>query len=1741
MTNVEAAVVVDTALSNVINVAATTGNGTVSAGNGTNRLMVLGCTTEYGTAGPSTYTINANYGGQTFTTIASNGSQRQTAWIGYINETKIAAASNTTLTATISQTTNARDLMCGVVVYENVDQGTPIAGSNAQASGGATSLTFTNIPSTADGYAVYIAGHNGGTATAPGGFTEAFDVASGQSNGSGGDGATAASTVTGTVTFSANSRCALAMATVNPYVPTDSTPPTVGTVTITSPAANTATYVPANVTFSAAITESQSTPTCQYTTNGSTWSAGVISGASSPYTCTATVTGLTGAVTLNIRASSLGGGPTTGTALSRTVDATAPTTTAAPAAGTYTSDQNVTLTPSDAGVGVASTVYCVDTTNSCVPATAYTVAVAVTGTVDTSVVKYLRYASTDNFGNAETVKSETYTLNRAVAPTITAFTVPATVIDTAAPLDIPITTFTATDNVAVTGYMITESATAPLAGAAGWSATAPTSYTVAVYGSYTLYAWAKDAAGNVSLSASATVNVINCTPGTITVTGLPAAISGDINFSTYVTLNSTADSTVSNGQFSVDGGALAALGIYSPPANSKGTLSVAFQAVDSCSGAPVFASGNPYAISYDTRTNGTVAGTASASQSGLTAITVTMPYQGDKDSNATFQVDYMWDGDSVWHNGTAQTDTDNTSPYTQVLSGLNSTGTYQIRVTYADSPLSGTAVQTKNVTMVAWTDSQLLHNSLRFACSVLAADGSTITTAGACTTAGGTWNEDRRHAGGWGTGSSSAYGAILCSTCHAKNSGNIKRVTKQVGLAGIPGALETTITYSSAEEGTSDLGSTSTDNLSHTTSNRICEVCHTYSATDPGVTTPTNGVRFHAYNMSATTENHAVDGDCIQCHEHKVGFRASCASCHGNPPETGKLVSKASSGPLTTGSTTAGAHLTHVNVQKIDCALCHAGSVGGGATHNTNGTVTLTFANLPTGTGGVNGGSYDGQTTVTYDTTDAVNTTLTKTGTKTCANYCHGSTIAGTSPAWDGAVVCGTCHAVTAATVNTLPSGTSHATHVGQGKDCSFCHGTGYTNVSGSEAAPAGHVDGAIEYNVSAIGASTTYSGAASGTIANTAPSGTYGNCANVSCHGNAVPGPQWNNAASVVCGSCHGTAGTYNDARDGAPTSAQTNEGKHAAHLAVSNSLTGNYCNLCHNGAGSGTAKHADSTVDFAFDTTVAGAGATYTGGATPSCSGLNAANCHAGTASWSPTATIACTQCHTGTGTGARAVGSTSSHTLVTTGGTFGDCKNCHGGHYGTAGGVDIPNNTTVGINYGHGGIKLGGTGTATNINGVATADLDTQTTEAQMCWTCHDAQTVKVSEWGTNNAQTGSPVATQYNYGTLSTSNWTTATWTSAKTAFAYKTGAIQSTHSVNSAGTSAVSGPNYAKTETKDAVANIRCSYCHDVHDTATAIAGDVSGKPYLRGTWYSNPYEEDGAPQNGTAYNNISEYGAVPRGGQNATTQQRTLGGFWIDANNVRPGTATTTALSGTAYANPTTGWTLSASAGLCTLCHGTDVDNMDQTTGESLWLGTNGHSNAVIGGTGSAAANIFNLRGGNTGTGTNMANPAMHFSGASAPGDNGNYGWRNGGTSRAANYTPCINPCASESTRPYSVNLWGTLTIDANTVNTQYHKFSCSKCHNPHASRLPKLMITNCLDTKHNTWDDSYQLNTATGATASVNMSMSNWTSSQNCHRVGGIADGTGPEPVDPGAAAAPMGTGTDYKNRGWNVVTPWK
>lgn len=128
----------------------------------------------------------------------------------------------------------------------------------------------------------------------------------------------------------------------------------------------------------------------------------------------------------------------------------------------------------------------------------------------------------DAAGNVSTSLSDSVTITLAdtTAPTVDAFTIPAT----SSSLEVDISTFTASDSTGVTGYMVTESSSAPAAGSAGWSDTAPFSYTFSTGGPKTLYAWAKDAAGNVSdsMSGSVTITLADTTAPVVTAFTIPS-------------------------------------------------------------------------------------------------------------------------------------------------------------------------------------------------------------------------------------------------------------------------------------------------------------------------------------------------------------------------------------------------------------------------------------------------------------------------------------------------------------------------------------------------------------------------------------------------------------------------------------------------------------------------------------------------------------------------------------------------------------------------------------------------------------------------------------------------------------------------------------------------------------------------------------------------------------------------------------------------------------------------------------------------------------------------------------------------------------------------------------------------------------------------------------------------------------------------------------------------------------------
>ena len=89
------------------------------------------------------------------------------------------------------------------------------------------------------------------------------------------------------------------------------------------------------------------------------------------------------------------------------------------------------------------------------------------------------------------------------SPVVTAFDVPPT----SSSLTVPLYGFTATDNVGVTGYLVNETKATPSLSNSRWNSTAPTTYQALTPGAKTLYAWSKNANGNVSTSVTADVTI----------------------------------------------------------------------------------------------------------------------------------------------------------------------------------------------------------------------------------------------------------------------------------------------------------------------------------------------------------------------------------------------------------------------------------------------------------------------------------------------------------------------------------------------------------------------------------------------------------------------------------------------------------------------------------------------------------------------------------------------------------------------------------------------------------------------------------------------------------------------------------------------------------------------------------------------------------------------------------------------------------------------------------------------------------------------------------------------------------------------------------------------------------------------------------------------------------------------------------------------------------------------------------
>lgn len=151
----------------------------------------------------------------------------------------------------------------------------------------------------------------------------------------------------------------------------------------------------------------------------------------------------------------------------------------------------------------------------------------------------------------------------AVAPTlpvITSFSLPPTSSSATVPV-----TLVAESSAGIAGYFLSENGATPAAGAAGWSATPPATFTFGGKGARTLHAWVKDPANNISLRSSASVNIqclltvttggsgagdINSSSGSLVWSGSTGRAAFDVG--TVILLAATPDSLSTFGNWSGD-------------------------------------------------------------------------------------------------------------------------------------------------------------------------------------------------------------------------------------------------------------------------------------------------------------------------------------------------------------------------------------------------------------------------------------------------------------------------------------------------------------------------------------------------------------------------------------------------------------------------------------------------------------------------------------------------------------------------------------------------------------------------------------------------------------------------------------------------------------------------------------------------------------------------------------------------------------------------------------------------------------------------------------------------------------------------------------------------------------------------------------------------------------------------------------------------------------------------------------
>ena len=694
-----------------------------------------------------------------------------------------------------------------------------------------------------------------------------------------------------------------------------------------------------------------------------------------------------------------------------------------------------------------------------------------------------------------------------------------------------------------------------------------------------------------SATASFTVNAVTPAP-TITSVTPSSVVQGTLTSVTIVGTNLTgATVTFSNGTAGTATVTATSITV-NVTGSTVGTGTVGVTTTGGSASTPFTVTAAPV--------NPTTVGAMSFPTIAATSLGVQVAYSGDSNANNSCVI--KWGTVSGTYPNTV-TATKGSGVYSATATGLTLGVTYYFQATFTDADgVTGTNPVTGSAVTSSWSNSPLLHNSTNL--------------------------NSTKWAAGWGV-PGGQYGAFVCSTCHNQTTSNIKRVAAKLPAVFAP---VSTINFKSVTtpNGFGD------DSVTHTTSTKVCEVCHTLT-------------KYHNRNSASSTSlTHNNNADCTGCHVHNKGFAASnvtCDTCHGNPPTTATTggTTGLATNALATGQ--AGAHAIHVTTEGFTCNLCHNGS----ASAMPGGSLEIGFAINPTNAPGftptISTGAYVGNsamTGTTWASSSTGTTVTTAAGVNTCAIYCHGATLlSGTTAnpvaSWVAGSTeraCGSCHGVTSASVpGAVGKTNSHTKHVGTYNfACTKCH----TNAGTTASVNYAHVNGSVQWRLSTgtgmIRSGATYNGAVSGSTTLPAGSTTYGSCSMLHCHSDGTfvstgaalttstaPAATW--GTTLTCAGCHGNPPSY---ATGSPKANSHQGPTHAAQT----------CDVCHD-----SVTYNATTLAYTPSATLHANGAYnvktamgYTYAATGStCSNAGAAvtGCHTASMTWGVQST-SCLSCH-------------------------------------------------------------------------------------------------------------------------------------------------------------------------------------------------------------------------------------------------------------------------------------------------------------------------------------------------------------------------------------------------------------------------------------------------------------------------------------------------------------------------------